>query len=44
MLSNERTLLSDASINAIRSVKDAIRVTAAGKAYQMPITAALMQA
>ena len=44
MLTNERTLLSDASINALRSTKDAIRVTASGQAHMMPITPALMQA
>ena len=43
MLSKERTLLSDASINAIRNVKDSIRVAAADKAHQMPITPVLMQ-
>ena len=35
-ITNERTLLSDASINALRSTKDAIRVTASGQAYIMP--------
>ena len=44
VLTNERTLLSDASINALRSTKDAIRVTASGQAHMMPITPALMQA
>jgi hypothetical protein len=44
VVTNERTLLSDASINALRSTKDAIRVTASGQAHMMPITPALMQA
>ena len=44
VVTNERTLLSDASIDALRSTKDAIRVTASGQAYMMPITPALMQA
>ena len=44
VLNNERTLLSDVSINAIQKVKEAIRVRATGKVYQMPITPALMQA
>ena len=44
VVTNERTLLSDTSINALRSTKDAISVTASGQAYMMPITPALMQA
>ena len=43
LYSNERTLLSDAFVNAIQNVKYAIRVTVAGKAQQIPITP-LMQA
>ena len=42
VVTNERTLLSDASINAPRSTKDAIRVTASSQAHI--ITPALMQA
>ena len=44
VVTNERTLLSDASINVLRSTKDAIKVTASGQAYMMPITPAFMQA
>ena len=44
VVTNERTLLSDAYINVLRSTKDAIKVTASGQAYMMPITPALMQA
>ena len=44
VVTNECTLLSDTSINALRSTKNAIRVTGSGQAHMMPITPALMQA
>ena len=40
VVTNEHTLLSDASINALRSTKDAVRVAASGQAHMMPITPA----
>ena len=44
VLTSDRSLLSDYSINAVRLTKVAIRVTGSGHAYKMPITHSLMQA
>ena len=43
VLTSERRLLSDDSINAIRLIKDLIRVTESGHAHKIPITPLLMQ-
>ena len=44
VLTRERHLLSDDSINAIRLTKYVIRVTGSGHAYKMAITPSLIQA
>ena len=44
VLTSERSLQSDDSINANRLIKYAIRVTALGHAHKMPITPSFMQA
>ena len=44
VLTGERSLLSDDSINEIRLTKNAIRVTVSGHAHKMPNTSSLMQA
>ena len=44
VLTKERSLMTDASLNAIRMTKDAVRVIGSGSVEKMPITSGLIRA